>query len=671
MGRIRRKFAYARIIIFIALLAALIGAGVMMVQKLTSPTFLVARIGQAVQQATGRTLQVGGPPRLTLFPRIAVVLRDVRLSNPPSMEKGDFARVARLEMEIELWPLLQRRLVLHKLHLQQPQIHLLVDKKGRNNWTFIPPRRQGESGFGAQGLIRDIRLAPMVLHDGVVLFEDRRSGMRQRLNDLDMTVKLPTPASPLELKGAVNWRNQRIGFALFVKDPAQLADKGSPLEVFLKMPGAQVEYTGLAGFGQGLSLAGKVAANGDSLRGLLHWLGAGLAPQGPGFGKFSLQGALEAANARIILDRMRLQLDGSNAQGSARLDMSGKVTAISVALGVDRIITDTYLGKAPPQGRRGWSAAPVVPALPPHVRADVRLSLNELRHRHLKMGPGAARFVLNDARLSTTLEKMRFYGGTLTGSLHLNTAAKKPMTAAEFKFDGVSARPFLTDLAGFTYLSGTLSGDVDVKTFGRSEQEMVGNLAGLANLYFRRGKVHGVDLVKLLEMVQQGIVTGWQFDRNATTDFVELVARFIIVDGIAGVRQLSMKGPLVQVKGKGEVDLLRQRLDLAFDGGLVKRKEGREKTLLKIPVPLLVKGPWEHPQIYPDIAGILKDPGAALLKLHNLLEEVGAKKPGAGLKGLERKAKEKVKAKTSKKVEKQREKVFGEDEAAEKAAKEM
>ena len=742
MGRKRRRSIHTRIVVFIAVLAALAGGGVFLAQKLTAPTFLVGKIAEAVKKATGRTLRVGARPSVKLFPRIAVVLHDVRLSNPPGMGKDDFAKVAKLEVEVEFWPLLQRELVIRKLYLEQPEIHLLVDERGRNNWTFdtadaapaaksaknaksVPADGGDKGGDGGTragtanaakgkadagaGLIRDIRLAPLVLRDGVVLFDDARSGTRQLLRDLDMTVKLSSPGSPLDMRGNVIWRQQRVGFALFVKDPARLSGRGSPVEAFLKAPGARVEYTGLAGLGKGPKLAGTVSASGESLRGLLHWLGVGLPARGPGLGAFSLSGAVEATGPVLTLKKLKMRLDGSNAQGSARLDMSGKVTAITVALGVDRLVTDTYLGAGPtaaPAGARGkaakaagqkdrraapgtapasspsaagaggWSAAPIVPDLPANVRADVRVSVNTLRHRRLKMGPGAVRFVLRDGRFSATLDKMAFYGGAMAGKLALRTAGKKPQTAATFRFNGVSARPFLTDLAGFDYLSGKLSGEVDVKTLGRSQLEMVGNLTGLANLNFRQGKVHGIDLVKLLELVQKGIVSGWQFDENATTDFVELVAKFMIVDGIAGVRQLSMKGPLVEVVGKGEVDLLRQRLDLSFNGGLVKRKAGKEASVLKIPVPLVVKGSWQSPKIYPDIAGILKDPKAALEQLQGLLRAMGGKKPAARLDKAREAVKRKIKAnagkvegKVEKKVQRQLEKVLGDEQAAETAKK--
>ena len=509
----------------------------------------------------------------------------------------------------------------------------------------------------------------------MVLYDDARSGTRHLVRDLDVVVKLSSPDSPLSVKGGAVWRGERVKLSLFVKRPAQLAKQGSPLEAFVETAGAKIEYQGLAGFRDGLSLAGTIDASGPSLRGLLHWLGAGLPAQGWGLGRFSLHGALEAAGQTLTLTKMRLSLDDSNAQGSARIRMQKNGTAaITAALGVDRVVTDTYLGPPPPKPESGWSNAPVVPDLPRDLSADVRISVNILHHRQLKMGPGAARFVVKDGAFSATLERMAFYGGSMNGKLAIEPGRKAPDVAAEFHFDKVRARPFLTDLAGFRYLSGALGGVVDVKSAGRNPLEIVGHLRGLANLDFTEGKIHGVSLVKIMEMVQKGIVQGWNFSENDTTDFVKLVAKFVIVDGIAGVRELAMHGPLVSASGKGEIDLLRQRLDLSLDGTLVKRKGNTEKKLLRLPVPLLIRGPWQNPKIYPDIAGILKNPQAAMRKFQDLMQLMTGRRPNLAkaaqkAKGTAGKEAKKLEGKAKKALKKQLTKALGRKKGSKAATK--
>ncbi|MEO9900440.1 MAG: hypothetical protein ABJF28_06550, partial [Nisaea sp.] len=48
------------------------------------------------------------------------------------------------------------------------------------------------------------------------------------------------------------------------------------------------------------------------------------------------------------------------------------------------------------------------------------------------------------------------------------------------------------------------------------------------------------------------------------------------------------------------------------------RKKGAEKQMAGLGVPIVVKGPWSNPQIYPDIQGILENPEAAYKQLQSM-----------------------------------------------------
>ncbi len=681
-----------RIFLFIGLLTALLAGGVILLSQLASPQFVVAQLQEAVQRATGRTLTVEGRPALSLWPRIAITLPDVRLSNPPGMARGDFIKAGEIALAVEAWPLLQRRLVVRRILLREPEITLLVDGKGRANWRFdtaatgdasgkAGARKDGAGNAMAEtgsSLLREIRLSPVIISNGVLLIDDRRAGQRHLITGIDMKVALPSPQSPLKLDGAANWRGQRLRLTLFVRRPAALATQGSPVELLASSPRVEAAYRGLVRLAGVPELAGRIEASGKSLRALLRWVGAELPQEGHGLKNFSLRAALRARGGVISLKKIDLSLDGSRARGEARLDTRGTPLRITAALGVDRLITDTYLGPSTAatnkQGKDdkgatgGWSDAPLNIALPAGIVADVRIRLNELRHRRLKMGPGTARFRLSPGGLRADLANMAFYDGQISGQLAMKEGKGGPALTLNAKLARVQARPFLVDFARFERLSGRLQADVKLATRGRSMLELVGRLKGDAALTFRDGKVHGVDLVKILTLVQRAIVSGWQMKKDESTEFVELAADFAIADGIATTKNLRMLGPLVQVSGAGEVDILRQKLDMRVDARLVKRKAADQlKDIAALPVPIVVKGRWDAPKIYPDIKGILKDPKAAYGKLQQLMRAAGGRKAAEKIDRARRKVKEALKEKVQKKLDgkvgKQLEKVLGKEEA--------
>ena len=68
------------------------------------------------------------------------------------------------------------------------------------------------------------------------------------------------------------------------------------------------------------------------------------------------------------------------------------------------------------------------------------------------------------------------------------------------------------------------------------------------------------------------------------------------------------------VAGGGAVDIGRKTLALKVTPRL-RAPSGTGAGAVDFEVPLVIDGPWAHPRIYPDIAGILDDPGAAYRKL--------------------------------------------------------
>lgn len=102
------------------------------------PANLKPRLIAAVQRATGRTLTISGKVgiRLALVP--TVTLDDVTLSNPPGFSRPEMAKVARVELGLDLLPLLGRRFEVDHVTLVRPDILLETDPAGGANWMFGP-----------------------------------------------------------------------------------------------------------------------------------------------------------------------------------------------------------------------------------------------------------------------------------------------------------------------------------------------------------------------------------------------------------------------------------------------------------------------------------------------------------------------------------------------------
>ena len=105
-----------------ALLVLLAVASLGVAVTFLDPNDYKPQIIAAVQQATGRTLSLGGPLRISrsLWPTIEIT--DVTLANLPGGTRPDLARAERIEAQLSLLALLHHRIELSKLTLEGPNI---------------------------------------------------------------------------------------------------------------------------------------------------------------------------------------------------------------------------------------------------------------------------------------------------------------------------------------------------------------------------------------------------------------------------------------------------------------------------------------------------------------------------------------------------------------------
>ena len=98
----------------------------------------VTKVAAAVKQATGRDLKIAGPVSFHLLPDIALSAKGVSLSNAPGASDAEFVTIDTLDVGLKLIPLLSKKIEIDHLTLDQPVIHLEMNKQGVANWSFQP-----------------------------------------------------------------------------------------------------------------------------------------------------------------------------------------------------------------------------------------------------------------------------------------------------------------------------------------------------------------------------------------------------------------------------------------------------------------------------------------------------------------------------------------------------
>lgn len=209
----------------------------------------------AVQQATGRTLTLGGDVGLKLFPCCAVEFDQATLGNPPGFSGEPFLHVESAELAIRLWPLLSRREVeIGTVRLDGLKANLTGRKDGSNNWTFSGAADasgvDGSDGSdGSGGAIAGISVAGISIRDAGIDYSDEADGSRYRIEQLQLTTGPLRGAAPFDFDTFLRFTDlsDNSGGAVALKATTSVAVDGDVTRVRLSDLDGELDLKGLGG----------------------------------------------------------------------------------------------------------------------------------------------------------------------------------------------------------------------------------------------------------------------------------------------------------------------------------------------------------------------------------------------------------------------------------------
>lgn len=647
-----------RVFIFGGAFLTLLVVAVLALPFIIPHDFIAGQLKQAVKAETGRTLTIGEAPKLVFWPDFAVTLKDVRLSNPPGLFEGQVAQMDEMRIRVEVRSLFDRKLDIKELHLIRPKLSLVIDGEGQPNWIMSRPEKPGSGGSGPG--IETGTIAPITIEDGDVRFLDERSGKAFMAENVDLTITLDSLTGPIAVKGSLTTLGDEIALAFSAKAPGALATAGSPLTLNVKSKRLDFGFSGQAVMRDGLALDGTITAATGSVRELARWAKIAV-PEGPGFGPAKVSGQIAFAGKTVKLSKTRLNIDGLQAQGDVGLDLAGR-PSVSADLGFDTIDVNRYLAPKEEAAASvaGWSTAPIALVGLTVIDARLKLAANKLIYRDLATGKIAIDAALKSGRLDAALNQIALYGGTAQGRLVLDGAGKVPAIQMTLNAKGFDGLRLLRDYAGLERFEGTAGTSLNLSARGRSQQELVSTLKGTGAFSFANGAVRGIDIEAMVKSVGTNILTGWRQGPDAMTPFDSLRASFTVSNGIATTNDINFASPVLSLSGGGTIDLPREALNLKVSPTLT-LAAAQGLDLAGLAVPVIVKGPWANPKIYPDIAGILENPEAAYDTLRKLVGEGNTASIEEAGKAIKNKVKDQVTDQIGK--------ALGNDEAGQEAGK--
>ena len=535
--------------------AAVLVLALMVLPRIMPDDYTRQQVARALERETGVHLDQASGIRVVLFPRLGIVLDQVALRTSGAAEAPAIT-AERVVADVDPWSLFDRRLKLVRLLIEKPSVMFQANATGRRNWDFgaLAPRKPA------------------------------------RLASLGNDTPAPLEASPTQIPTLRSRRPHVPTATIELKD--------GTLTYLNETRGRRFEIGGLSAILTSNQTNGNAALDGS-----FRFAGENFALHANLQDQISLSEPSAPVRMEIstragsaVFDGVASWSEERNLRGQLRLDLvSGAALQDWLGDGV------RALGAL---GRASLGGALVID--------DQHAAFNDGR---LQAGEATGDLDLSadfDGRARFNLHSLYVFGGRATGRMTVDARQPAAVVAGTFEMNDVDSLALFKTLSGFDWLSGRGAATLNIAGGGKTMAEVVSTLAGEGWLSLNDGAIEGLDLPELIAKARDGEFKTWRRRVGQRTRFDTLNSAFTLDKGIAKSHELTMTGPELAATGDGETNVPGQSIDYRLK---VKVKAATEEELAKaedgqVEIPLILRGAWDKPDIYPDLDQVLHDPKA-------------------------------------------------------------
>lgn len=591
---------------FVLLAVVAVGGGLLSAAKaLISADTVRKQVLSEIRAVTGLNPTLRGLVSVSLFPAGRVSFADVMLgpADKPALT------AERLTARLRFFPLLIGKVEIADVSLDRATIMVDIEPDGRTNWSGLIHALAVSQRPNAQ---RAAAFSEMRIDNGTVVVRDPKRKLSETLDDVQASLAWPSISTSFGATGRFIWRDEPVDATLTLGDFAA-ALAGNRTGVKLRLAGSSLKgaFEGTMSVKPTLKIEGTLAADTDSLRDAMIWIGQRPLPGG-GFGRFAIKAKTDVTGGAIGLSNVNVELDGNTAEGVLTFATDGNET-VQGTLATETLDLTPYVSTARllATNQREWNNARISLEGLSGMDLDLRLSAGKVIIANAKLGRTAIGANLRKGNLVVTVGEAQAYGGVIKGSLALANNESGVDVKSQLQFTGVDLQACLDQLFGLRRLEGKGNITLAVDGKGSSVLAVTRSMNGTATLTGEKGALIGLNVEQLLRRLERRPLSGGGEFRTGSTPFDRFEVALKIVQGKATVEGMKIVGPAVTVALAGSASIPERDLDLAGTATLV-ASESNDKTGAKpFALPFVVQGSWDDPIMLPDAEALLRRSGAA------------------------------------------------------------
>ena len=615
---------------------------------------LKPEISSLVKTETGRDLTIAGDVELSLSLTPSLLVEDVSFQNAPWGSRPNMISVKRMACEVGLLSLLFGEVEINELVLIEPDILIETDASGRSNLDMGGAAEQGplkqkhgkpdnahktedkKSKEGIREEQRHLVLGDVRVENGSLLVKDGQSMQSFDLKLKSFTARTENLNSTLRLsiKGSYNQEPFTLEGSSGSLASSLDREVAWPLKLSGKFAGVRMVLDGLiqdlpnrSGLDLKFNMASEEIERLLSLDGKKPWM------RGPARVQAHLS---DPERNAWRLDDLKLSFGGNDLSGwvfikndekrilkgelnSRRFDVrtllpgdGAKDTKDKDSGSADRIKGTGAPGREPENGgqEKLFRIDPLHFAKLRDEQIDLKLAVGHLLLPGISANKVDLALKLDNGVLRIEPLKAVLGGGELDARLNLTEADDSGRIELEMKLQGMNLQTCLRELGEKgDYFGGILGLEAQLSSQGKSMAQIMAGLSGKAVINLKEAELNNKYIGQAGGQAMAGLLERLNPLRK-TSKYSKVscfVNRLDIEEGLATIKVLFMETDLMALQGGGEIDLVRERLDIVFDPKAKQgaRTMGTNQNLDRLVKPFKITGSLSRPAVSQDVSPVM------------------------------------------------------------------
>lgn len=584
----KKFFKIIASIIGITILFAILAA--VLLVTFVSPNRFKPLITQEVKKSTGRELVIEGDLSWSFFPALGVKVGHMTLYNLPQFNQKVFAEIDHATVAVKLMPLLSSQVESSGVVLKGMKLNLIKNADGKTNWEDLTSKKSSSSststapatnenlGGASFGLI----VSALDISNSSVTWDDKQAKNYFDVSNFELHAKNINLSQAFPFSTKFNVSSNKPAITGQISLNSEITLNVDNQNYLLNNTNLNANLNNVD-----INIRGNIVAN--------------MAKQTLQLNDFTGQ----IANMNLV---GKMNVTDFTSQPLAKGHVEIKPVDLKAWLQAIGQKVDNLQEMKNVSGTLSFSGSSAK-----NMNAQGRLSIDSLQAMNLKLSDANVEMHFQNNVLQLSPITAKLYQGDLYGQAKVDLNGVMPLLSMSAKLSDVQAEPLLDDLGGTNKkikFSGKGNVDLQMVSAGANADTILKNLSGSGSLNFENGELKGIDLGYMIDsaysLAKQQPVAGTDTKKTA---FGSLTGTIVIRNGIVSNNDLHFDAPRFDSAGKGDIDLINQKIDYTLQTKVKKISDKRKDDWLDLygmSIPIRITGTLDDPKVGLDTNDLLR-----------------------------------------------------------------